>query len=189
MWGFYTGILPYRKFKPFTKMMFKHFNGRKDLIGCEVGVAKGINARSMLYGLLRNGITVKKMYLVDPYKEYKDTVMDEGVVTIDAEKNWKFAQRYLSAYRDIVEWRLLESKSAIHFIHDKLDFCYIDANHQYDFVKKDIDLYYPLMNKNGMFGGHDYAVNYPDIRKAVNEFITENKLKLEGYEDDWVVKT
>ena len=42
------------------------------------------------------------------------------------------------------------------FPYNSLDFIYIDANHAYDFVVKDIELWFPKLKKGGVFAGHDY---------------------------------
>jgi hypothetical protein len=42
------------------------------------------------------------------------------------------------------------------FQDESLDFVYIDANHAYDFVKQDIELWYPKVKKGGYLWGHDY---------------------------------
>jgi hypothetical protein len=42
------------------------------------------------------------------------------------------------------------------FNDESLDFVYIDANHQYDFIKQDISLWYPKVRKGGVVAGHDY---------------------------------
>jgi hypothetical protein len=42
------------------------------------------------------------------------------------------------------------------FADESLDVVYIDANHAYDFVKQDIELWYPKVKKGGYIGGHDY---------------------------------
>lgn len=42
------------------------------------------------------------------------------------------------------------------FQDESLDYIYIDANHAYDYVKQDIELWYPKLKKGGLFAGHDY---------------------------------
>ena len=39
---------------------------------------------------------------------------------------------------------------------ESLDFVYIDANHAYDWVVQDIELWYPKVKKGGILWGHDY---------------------------------
>jgi len=42
------------------------------------------------------------------------------------------------------------------FADESLDFVYIDANHAYDYVVKDIELWYPKIKPGGYLCGHDY---------------------------------
>lgn len=50
---------------------------------------------------------------------------------------------------------------------DPVDFVYIDAEHDYDNVKRDIEHYLPMAKK--YIGGHDYKDKFPGVIKAVNE--------------------
>lgn len=47
---------------------------------------------------------------------------------------------------------------AIHLasIGAKLDFCFIDAGHDYMNCRRDIESYLPLVKQGGIIGGHDY---------------------------------
>ena len=38
------------------------------------------------------------------------------------------------------------------FLNNSLDFVYIDANHQYEFVIEDIVAYFPKIKKGDLFG-------------------------------------
>jgi hypothetical protein len=58
------------------------------------------------------------------------------------------------------------------FNDNSLDFVYIDANHAYDYVVQDIELWYPKVKKGGFICGHDYLgldwyddPNYSDNNK------------------------
>jgi len=56
------------------------------------------------------------------------------------------------------------------FIEDcSLDLVFIDADHSYDWVKKDIAAYKPKLKKSGWLTGHD--IDYPGVHKAVTEII------------------
>ena len=58
------------------------------------------------------------------------------------------------------------------FKDESIDFIYIDANHSYESVKKDLELYLPKLKQNGWIGGHDYNKNqWPGVVKAINENI------------------
>ena len=49
------------------------------------------------------------------------------------------------------------------------DFIYIDGNHEYEDVKKDIELYLPKTKQ--LIGGHDYQKEWPGVIKAVTEIL------------------
>ena len=49
------------------------------------------------------------------------------------------------------------------------DTVFIDASHDYESVKRDIQVWMPLLPLGGMMCGHDYQ--YPDVQRAVRESI------------------
>jgi len=54
----------------------------------------------------------------------------------------------------------------------KLDFIYIDADHSYEWVTKDIIASLKVIKLGGLIGGHDYADNYSTrVVKAVNQIL------------------
>lgn len=65
----------------------------------------------------------------------------------------------------------------------KFSLIFIDADHSYEGVKKDIANLWPLVKHGGVLAGHDYGINYPGVKQAVTEFISLNKLddvRIEG---------
>ena len=54
---------------------------------------------------------------------------------------------------------------------DSLDLVFIDADHGYDSVKRDIIAYTPKLKTTGLLTGHD--IDYPGVNKAVKELIKE----------------
>ena len=57
----------------------------------------------------------------------------------------------------------------------KFDFIYVDGNHQYKFVKYDIENYFKLLNESGYLVGDDYRIE--SVKKAVDDFMENNKTK------------
>lgn len=47
------------------------------------------------------------------------------------------------------------------------DVIYMDADHSYDALKRDIELYLPKCSK--IIGGHDYGDDHPDVKKVVED--------------------
>jgi hypothetical protein len=67
-----------------------------------------------------------------------------------------------------------------------LDFIYIDANHDYEFVKDDITNALKKIKKNGLISGHDYNNESPGVIKAVNEIF--GKPDIIFSDSSWLVK-
>ena len=53
-------------------------------------------------------------------------------------------------------------------INEFFDFIYIDADHEYESVKKDIEAWIPRLRSGGIIAGHDY-IGYRGVHDAVNE--------------------
>ena len=76
----------------------------------------------------------------------------------------------------------ISSKEASETIDDgSIDIIYIDASHDYESAKEDIELWFPKVKKGGMLVGHDYKIEYFGVVKAVNE-----KFKHFIVYNDWV---
>ena len=61
------------------------------------------------------------------------------------------------------------------FEDNSVDFIYIDGDHSYDAVTKDLEMYLPKLKHNGVIGGHDYSendqYNKQNTIKAVNNIV------------------
>lgn len=153
----------------------------RPLVGVEIGVYKGLNSRSILRTL-----PIKKLYLVDPYMSYVDYVdtkgnpMNPGGTLITAKKR-------LKEFDSKVQWIFELSSEAVNSIPGNFDFVYIDGNHKYEYIKKDIELYYPKIVPGGVIGGHDFWLPSEGVIRAVTEFTQKNKIKLHRGEIDWWV--
>ena len=162
--------------RPMILFAKKHFAEGQLLRGIEIGVAAGDNSLSILKELV-----VDKFFLIDPYIPYEF----DGR-TWDASVDHAIAHTKLAEYPHIV-WLRKTSESAIREFQNEeaVDFVYIDGNHSYEAVKKDIALYYPLIKNNGLIGGHDYTPYTETVMRAVNEFAEEAKLELHTVFPDW----
>lgn len=60
----------------------------------------------------------------------------------------------------------LEGSSS--FEDGTLDFVFIDASHDYQSVKDDIEAWYPKVRQGGVISGHDYP-DWEGVKKAVDE--------------------
>lgn len=73
------------------------------------------------------------------------------------------------------------------FKDESIDFIFIDANHEYLEVLKDLQLWYPKIKKTGVLSGHDYWAD--DVKKAVNEFFNGKGIRVNGASQScWIVQ-
>lgn len=152
---------------------FKHVN----LIGVEIGVFKGDNALNILQTL-----PIKTFYLIDPYFT---CYIQNGAAQRILSEAYGVAKEKLGKFSQKTKWIIKPSDEACKDIHEPLDFVYIDGNHSYAYVKRDIDNYYPLVKPDGIIGGHDYTQDFKGVIKASREFAIENNLELNTVFPDW----
>lgn len=171
-----------RKMNAFLKEHYKN----KELVGVEIGVEFGEHALETLENL-----NMKKLYLIDPYcyyDGYKEG--DLGIRTENIQSDSEiFANKLLKKYSDKVVWIRKISDEALEDIKEKVDFVYIDGNHEYDFVKNDIKNYSKLVKQDGIIGGHDFKSWEENGRsclfgviEAVRDCFDMDKVKIGG---DW----
>jgi len=115
----------------------------------------------------------------------------EGVKKMDYSKCKNIAIEKLKNYP--VVWIFKPSEKAVVDVKEELDFVYIDGNHSYEFVKKDIQLYYQLIKADGVIGGHDFTGSFIGVVRAVVEFALKHRFKLEKTffirpPDWWIIK-
>jgi len=165
--------------RPMIHYLRRRFGG-KPLVGVEIGVGYGRNAKSILKTL-----NMKMLYLIDPYIPY--IVDGKGVVTRWI-KGLEVVRKELEPLPNVT-FIHATSEEAVDYIPNQLDFVYIDGNHSYEYVKKDIELYYPKVKSGGVIGGHDFRFKFKGVIKAVVEFSQKNNLEFDGkYPDWWIIK-
>lgn len=86
----------------------------------------------------------------------------------------------------VVKMKMTSEEASAYFKDEVFDFVYLDGNHNYEFVRKDIDLWWPKVKIGGYFGGHDYSnLACGGVKKAVDETFGQQY----AYPDmSWVVK-
>ena len=119
--------------------------------GVEIGVFKGEFSKHILENW--DGT----LYLVDPWRE-----LDEAEYA-DSSNHKNHNAAYLETMSRIAGHedrafmiRALSHQAASLFPNNSLDYVYIDGNHAYEWVKQDIETWWPKLKKGGIFAGHDY---------------------------------
>lgn len=79
-------------------------------------------------------------------------------------KNIEPVKEYIHTIRE-------DSKEAHrHFADGSLDFLFIDGDHTYKGMRKDLELWYPKVKSGGYIGGHDYAEPTCGVKMAVDSY-------------------
>ena len=110
-----------------------------------------------------------KICCIEPfhgYEEFNDIM----------EYTWKQVERQFQhnthPFESIKLYQGLSYDLVDSFEDDTFDFVYIDGSHEYESVKRDIQLYLPKLRKGGVIAGHDYNEGeWPGVVRAVNETV------------------
>lgn len=174
----------YRNYLP-NLLIFLGLNGK----GVEVGVNKGEYSEIILCNS-----NLKVLFSVDAWRYFSKEEYDDvaNISQAQHDKNKLETEECLNKFGDrSVILNMTSKEASKSFKDNELDFAYIDANHLYEKVKEDIELWYPKVKVGGVFGGHDYINDgkYLEgvfgVKGAVDEFIEKEKQKLFITEESW----
>jgi predicted O-methyltransferase YrrM len=106
------------------------------------------------------------------------------IIGIDTNIKQFYSQEVSSKYGDRLVPMEGLSENMAEFIPDStVDLVFIDGNHSYEFVKKDIVKYSPKLRSTGFLTGHD--IDYPGVNRAVKELVKDFDV---GPNNVWVKK-
>ncbi len=141
----------------------------KNLIGAEIGVQAGTNARWMLENL-----DIKKLYLIDPYEEYPCNNKERTIIGPFTEEK-ETAKALLEIYNDQIDWVYKYSWDAlVDFRNNILDFVYIDGDHREESVALDME-YANKIKLGGLLCGHDWR--FESVKNGIRKWVSSNQLK------------
>lgn len=150
-----------------------------NLTGVEIGVDKGKTTK----GLIDFCQNIKKIYAVDPWKEYK--ALDQKTCDF----NFMIAKENLAELIKIkkVEIIKLPSLEAVKLFDNlSLDFIYIDGEHTFSAVYSDLAAWYPKIKLKGIIAGHDFRPGKDlEVKAAVRKFTQDNNINLTIVPDGW----
>jgi predicted O-methyltransferase YrrM len=129
-----------------------------------------------------------KVYAVDTFKgedtcEFQtDKVKDNGGTIFN--EFWKNVNDL--GLQEIIYPVISESHNCVDKIHcKKFDFIFIDADHKYLPVKRDVESLFPYLKPRGIFAGHDYE---KEVQQAVDEFLASKGMKANRAGMCWYVQ-
>lgn len=175
------------------EVLYHLLKNREHNIGAEIGVLRGAVAKY----LLGNMESLENLICVDPWVEYPDYKKAIGKKKIEKTDFEDIYQKFLSnvkKYKNKVTiYRMFSSEAARYIEDESLDFIFIDANHTYEYIKEDIELWYPKVKKGGLVSGHDYKKSSKiqpdyDVNRAVEEFFGKNGFSIIEERSIWYLE-
>lgn len=166
-------------------------------IAVEVGVWRG-DYTSIIIAMLQPN----KFYGVDPYRifdDYKDQPdPNEYANQQNLDKLFERVQNRYARWPNAELMRTTGVEAAASFEDNSIDFVYIDGDHTYEFVRKDIAAWWPKVRPGGILSGHDFTPGNPlkghvyGVIEAVTEFANGEGLTIQETEEQyatwWVTK-
>lgn len=170
MKNYYSDIAGWFDYAEFYDCMIGLFD---NAVFVEIGVWKGKSIMYMAQKIKESGKTIK-LYGIDTFEGLPVDSMPPGKNEIKS----SLFQIYLHNIKPLNNY-ISTIKGNSHEVHEmfadkSIDFLYIDGDHSYQGIKKDIELWYPKVKPGGIIAGHDFIDDYNmGVVQAVKEFFTE----------------
>ena len=140
----------------------------------EIGVWTGLLSKYLL-----KYRPLMQLYMIDRWSTYTDEEKagdESGKMTYYDQEVFDNAEKTAMSETEKYKDRRIviksdSAKAADQVKDNSLDLVFIDADHSYEGVKKDIQAWLPKVKDNGWIGGHDYTRR--GVEKAVSEFFNE----------------
>ena len=135
----------------------------------EIGVAGCDFSRNFIPLLGAGQIAV--LVLVDPWTKesfWRPTTDAEMDAMYETACNLGKGHDTITPGKNLLVIRNTSAQAAASFVDGEIDFCFLDARHEYESVKQDIGLWIYKVRKGGILAVHDYHM--AEVRRAVDKF-------------------
>ena len=139
----------------------------------EIGVFKGGFSEKIL-----EVTEPEKLHLIDPWPEQ---VSSGGVVARGDEIHQSVLNRFCDRIESgqVVVHRKTSDEAAPEFDEAYFDWVFLDAEHGYKGMTRDLEAYYPKVKPGGYVTGHDYVdVKNYGVIQAVDEFVETHRVRM-----------
>jgi hypothetical protein len=160
--------------------------------GAEIGVKQGRYSDELL-----SNWRGSELISIDPWlsADPEDYVDRSNVSQDRFDAFHEETRQRLSGYGSRSEiWRMTSIEAAPRVPDGSLDFVYIDARHDYESVKEDLEAWCSKVRPGGILAGHDYVDgDLPEgefyVKSAVDEFFGEREIPVHGTEGPSAVES
>jgi predicted O-methyltransferase YrrM len=142
--------------------------------GVELGVFKGEFTEQIL-----RTVKPKMLYLIDLWEYNKDIHSANFDEKPDMIKNYEHVKKRYGILRNVTIKKGYSDQELQQLADGSLDWIYVDADHRYEGVKKDLEVAIKKVKKNGIIAGDDYIEKQGwGVVKAVNELLETRQVEL-----------
>ena len=158
----------------------------EESVGAEIGVHLGEFSKQIL-----DAISPRELHLIDPWEHqtssiYKTAWYGGGAIGGQTELDERYASVIETFSQNIYDQQVKVHRGYSTDILQKFqdqyfDWVYIDGNHLYEYVKKDIELSLQKVKSGGYITGDDYGEGgwwQGGVKKAVDEFANNQAVQL-----------
>jgi len=136
-------------------------------IGSWTGISTSVLAQ---YAKEKDGV----VYAIDWFKGTPHTTL----VDIAEKNNILLLFRQNMEELELSNWIklkvMLSEKAVVEFPDNSLDLIFIDGDHRYTGIKKDIEMWYPKLKSGGVFCGHDCEKHPSEVHFNLDEHLEED---------------
>lgn len=162
------------------KCILSNYSTNNKLNIAEIGVYLGRTTSIWNIELINSGFKYE-YFAIDNFKGSTEHI-NSGIIP-----NYELCVKNLEPVKNYINLIKADSIEASQMYQDYFfDIVYIDASHDYDSVKKDIELWYPKVKPGGFICGDDYIIGWQGVVKAVDEFFSSGVKKIGNQQ--WLVK-
>lgn len=161
-------------------------------ICAEVGVQKGDFAKEVYK------CNPKELYLIDCWSHQDENIYKNDGCNVDnkrQEENYIMVKNMFKQFSNVFIIKEYSDQAAKKIENSFFDFVYIDANHNFEYIYRDIELYYDKVKFGGWLCGHDRSWNHgnekegPPVKRALDLFCKKNNLKwFKMSRDSWGIQ-
>jgi len=154
----------------------------KNLKIAELGIFQGQFSKIILEKMHPSELFLVDIFPTEMVSGDKD---GNNIISVDLEKMYtKIVDEFKNS--EVVKVVKSHTVDFLNSLKDEyLDVVYIDADHSYEAVKKDLEFSFKKIKNNGIIMGHDYTNGmFPEVVRAVDEFCKKYNLNIEYLTED-----
>jgi len=149
----------------------------------EVGSWKGKSMAFFAVEVINSGKNIE-CFAIDTWRGSSEHAQDEHIVN---DTLYDLFLNNIKPVGSVVNHiRMPSVEASKEFENDSVEIVFIDAAHEYEPVKEDINAWLPKVRKGGFIAGHDYLL--PSVKQAVDEIFGNRVYFRNAMENCWIVR-